>query len=260
MKKAYLAELVGTFFLVFCGCGSAVAFFSLIGNGPTAIGIVSVSLSFGFILTGIIYAIGHVSGAHVNPAVTVAAFLDKRIKGMDAAMYVLFQLAGACLAVIALMLVAGRGFGLGQTTVAKGFKLYQGFLLEVFLTMIFVTVILTATKKEETSKFAGLAIGMVLTVVHLIGFAITGPSVNPARSIAPALFMLAKDATAMKQIWVYIFGPLVGAGLGYLLYALITPGVLLFAFLKPDAAPAVKKTVPARKKTAAKKKTVKKKS
>jgi aquaporin Z len=226
MRK-YWAELIGTFVLVFGGVGSAV----LAGE---RIGYTGVSLAFGLSLLAMVYAIGPISGCHVNPAVTLGAFLDKRISARDAGFYVLAQVAGAILAAFVLLIIARGGAG-GYNPAASGFgangfadhspggyDLLSAFLIEVVLTAFLVFTVLAATDVAAPVGFAGLAIGLVLTLIHLVGIPVTNTSVNPARSIGPALFV---GGWALSQLWVFIVAPLLGGALAAWLYQLVrVPG------------------------------------
>lgn len=220
MKK-YAAELIGTFVLVFGGVGSAV----LAGSH---IGFVGVSFAFGLSLLAMVYTIGPVSGCHINPAVTFGVFLAKKIGGRDAIGYIIAQIIGAVIAAAAILFVAKGGPAGYDPTIAglgaNGFGVHSPgqfsmgacFLAEVILTMFLVLTVLGATDIKAPVGFAGLAIGLVLTLIHLVGIPITNTSVNPARSIGPALFV---GGWALQQLWLFIVAPLVGGGLAVLLYA-----------------------------------------
>lgn len=225
MYRKYLAEFVGTFLLVFLAVGSAV---SGIGgalgvdkNGPGS-GVVGVALAFGLVVLALAYAFGPISGTHVNPAVTLGALLAKRIPAAEAAGYVVAQFAGAILggAVLKLFVssfgVTDQTGGLGTNSYDNGSITMAGaFVLEVLLTAAFVLVILLVTEKVAAPGFAGLAIGLTLTAVHLVGIPLDGTSVNPARSFGPALF---EGGTALSQVWLFIAAPLVGSVVAALLW------------------------------------------
>lgn len=213
--KLYLAETVGTFVLVVGGVGSAV-----LAGGK--IGYVGVSLAFGLSLLAMAYAIGPVSGCHINPAVTVGALLTKKISAPNAALYIVFQIIGAIVGA-AVVLAIAKGAPLGYSAAASGlgangygehspagYSLASAFLAEVVLTMFLVLTVLGATDDKAPQGFAGLPIGFVLTLIHLVGIPITNTSVNPARSIGPALFV---GGWAVSQLWLFIVAPLIGAAI-----------------------------------------------
>lgn len=216
MKK-YVAELIGTFVLVFGGCGAAVfsAAFPQVG-----IGLLGVSLAFGLTVLGCAYALGPVSGCHLNPAVSVGLFAAGRFPAKDLPGYIVAQVLGATLAAACLLvLLKARPGGYDPAIgglAANGFgahspgKYGQGaaFLGEAVLTFIFLVVILGATSKNAAVGFAGVAIGLTLTLVHLIGIPLTNLSVNPARSTGPAIFV---GGWAVKQLWLFWVAPIIGA-------------------------------------------------
>ena len=224
MRKL-VAELIGTFVLVFGGCGSAVfsAAFPSVG-----IGLLGVSLAFGLTVLGCAYGLGHVSGCHLNPAVTVGLCAAKRFEWKDLPGYVGAQLVGGILAAGALvMLLKGQPQGYDPTAsglAANGFgdhspghySMGAALLAEFILTFIFLTVILGSTSKRAAAGFAGIPIGLTLTLVHLIGIPITNLSVNPARSTGPALFV---GGWALEQLWLFWVAPLAGAALAGLVGA-----------------------------------------
>jgi aquaporin Z len=209
--KKYLAELLGTFVLVLFGTGSAVI------AGKT-IGVLGIALAFGIAVLVMVYAIGAISGCHINPAITLAMLANGKIGGKDAALYILAQCIGAVIA-SALLLAVMTGNpsyvlatdGLGQNGYGSaspgGFSLLSGLIAEVVLTFIFIMVIFGATSKAAPAGFAGIAIGLSLTTVHLVGIQITGTSVNPARSLGPALIA---GGTALSQLWLFIVAPVIG--------------------------------------------------
>ena len=201
MKK-YIAEFVGTFVLVLVACGVAVV---------TSADVVATSLAFGLAIVAMAYSIGNVSGCHVNPAVSLAMLLTKKISLKDFVGYVVAQFLGAIAgaAVLGALLqsftsLGANGFGEGHLASTVWIAL----LVEAILTFIFVTVILGVTSKSENGNVAGLVIGLTLVLVHLIGIAFTGTSVNPARSFGPALLV---GGEALKQVWVFIVAPLIGS-------------------------------------------------
>lgn len=211
--RRYLAELIGTFILVVGGVGSAV-----LAGGK--IGYTGVSLAFGLSLLAMVYAIGPVSGCHINPAVTVGALLTRKIPPRDAALYIVAQIVGGIVGAAVILLIANgvpSGYsaatsGLGANGYAEhspaGYSLLSAFVAEVVLTMFLVFTVLGSTDDKAPIGFAGLAIGLVLTVIHLVGIPITNTSVNPARSIGPALFV---GGWALQQLWLFIVAPVVGA-------------------------------------------------
>jgi aquaporin Z len=227
MSRKYIAEFVGTFLLVFLAVGAAV--FGIGGGvgaegaGPAS-GTVGVALAFGLVLLALAYAFGPVSGTHVNPAVTLAMVLARRMPGSEAIGYVLAQFAGAIAggAVLKLFVssfgVTDRTGGLGTNAYGNGaINLAGAFVLEALLTAAFVMVILLVTERVASPGFAGLAIGLALTAVHLVGIPLTGTSVNPARSFGPALFA---GGDALGQVWLFILAPLIGAVLAVGVWAL----------------------------------------
>ena len=210
MKK-YLAEMVGTMVLVLMGCGVAVSLGCNNGDPETVIG---TSLAFGLSVVAMAYAIGGISGCHINPAITLGCLLTGRISGKDAGMYMLFQVIGAFIGSGLLALLTGsvENFdGTGANATQEGVSLLGGLLAEVIFTCVFVLVVLgTTDAKKGAGNFAGLAIGLSLVLVHLVCIRYTGTSVNPARSIAPAVF---QGGEALSQLWIFIVGPFAGAAL-----------------------------------------------
>lgn len=220
MQK-YLAEAIGTFALVFFGVGSAV-----LAGGD--IGYVGISFAFGISVVAMAYSIGHISGAHLNPAVSMGVLVAGKMSLGDFIGYVIGQVAGAIVAagviyVIATGKIAGHDVatdGLGQNGFGPGylgeFGLGAALIFEVVATALFITVILGVTQEgTATTGLAGLAIGLTLVMIHLVGIPITGTSVNPARSIGPALFA---GTGALAQLWLFIVAPLVGGAIGGLLF------------------------------------------
>jgi aquaporin Z len=212
------AEFLGTAWLVFGGCGSAVLAAAFPGLG---IGFVGVSLAFGLTVLTMAYAVGHVSGGHFNPAVTVGLWAGGRFKAGEILPYWAAQVLGAVFGAFVLSLIAtGRaGFDLAASGFAAngygahspgGYSLGAGFVAEVALTFFFLVVILGATDRRAPAGFAPVAIGLALTLIHLVGIPVTNTSVNPARSTAPALFV---GGWALAQLWLFWVAPIVGAGL-----------------------------------------------
>lgn len=209
MKK-YLCEFLGTCILVLFGCGVAVL---------TKADLIATSLAFGLTIVATAYVIGNVSGCHINPAVTFAMWIDKRISGKDFIGYVAAQILGAIIGSALLVIIINstgygdfRTLGLGAngygTEAASGITMLGALIVEIILTFVFVLSVLGVTKEKKNSSVAPIVIGLTLTLVHLLGIKLTGTSVNPARSIAPALFL---RGDALSQVWVFIVGPLVGA-------------------------------------------------
>jgi aquaporin Z len=211
--RPYLAELIGTFVLVFGGVGSAVL-------AGTHIGFVGVAFAFGLSLLAMVYTIGPISGCHINPAVTLGVLLAKKIGAKDAFFYVIAQCIGAIIASAAILVVArgtSSGYdpsvsGMGANGFLQhspdGYSMAACFLVEVILTMFLVLTVLGATHVSAPVGFAGIAIGLVLTLIHLVGIPIDNLSVNPARSLGPALFV---GGWAIQQLWLFIVAPLIGA-------------------------------------------------
>jgi aquaporin Z len=236
-----VAELIGTFWLVLGGCGSAVlaaGFMHTVGDTPVhlGIGLLGVSFAFGLTVLTMAYAIGHISGCHLNPAVTVGLAVGGRFPFADVPMYIIFQTVGAILAAFLILLIAsgssefllGAGSlavnGFGDLSPGK-FTMMAALITEVVMTAMFLIVILGATDKAASSGFAGLAIGLCLTLIHLISIPVTNTSVNPARSTGPALVLfLNGHPEALGQVWLFWVAPIVGAIIGAVLYALISSG------------------------------------
>lgn len=214
MKK-YLAEMIGTMVLVLMGCGSAIFAGNAAGAVSSGVGTLGVALAFGLSVVAMAYAIGGVSGCHINPAITLGVFLSGRMKGKEAGMYMLFQVIGAIIGSAILYLLVSTGAHNGPTATgsnsfADGMML-QAFIAEAVFTFVFVLVVLGATDSEKgAGNLAGLAIGLTLVLVHIVCIPITGTSVNPARSIGPALF---QGGEALSQLWLFIVAPFVGAAL-----------------------------------------------
>lgn len=212
MQRKIAAEAVGTFVLVFGGVGSAV----LAGEG---IGVLGIAIAFGLTVLAMAFAVGHISGGHFNPAVTIGLIVGKRFDSKDAPYYIAAQLAGAILGAGVLFVIAngldgfeaGDGFGANgyDDHSPAGYSLFAGLVAEVVLTGIFLVVILGATSKRAPAGFAPVAIGLALTLIHLVSIPITGTSVNPARSIGPALFV--GEGWAIGQLWLFIVAPIAGA-------------------------------------------------
>jgi aquaporin Z len=215
MKK-YFAEVIGTMVLVFMGCGAAVVLGAGVGAGH-----LPVALAFGLSIVAMAYVIGNVSGCHINPAVSLGALLDKRIKVVEFCGYVLSQIIGATIGA-GLLLVMVEVFGvhdhtgsLGSNEVANAGGIGGGLFVEIILTFIFVLTILGVTADKNKGNVAGIVIGLTLAFVHIVGIPLTGTSVNPARSIGPAIL---SGGQPLTDLWVFIVGPLAGATLAALVY------------------------------------------
>ena len=246
MKK-YLAECIGTFVLTFLGCGTAVS----LNCGVDTASVVGTAMAFGLSVIAMAYTIGGISGCHINPAITLGQYLTGRMNSKDCGMYIVFQVIGAILAAVVLFAIV-KSSGLvsadyyqelldkdnyelaGQlredkliTTTLTGanscaYGVWNGLIVETVLTTIFVLVVLGTTSKTNgaTNNFAGLAIGLSLVLIHLVGIRFTGTSVNPARSIGPALFA---GGDALKHLWVFIVGPFAGGALAAGIWKCIHP-------------------------------------
>ena len=222
LSKRLAAELVGTFWLVLGGCGSAVlaAAFPNVG-----IGLLGVSLAFGLTVLTMAYAIGHISGCHLNPAVSVGLMVGGRFKGSELIPYVIAQVLGAIVAAAVLYFIASgkAGFDLASGLASNGYADHSpgnysaasGFVTEVVMTFMFLLIILGATDKRVPAGFAPIAIGLALTLIHLISIPVTNTSVNPARSTGPALIV---GGWAVTQLWMFWVAPLIGAALAGLTY------------------------------------------
>jgi aquaporin Z len=219
MSKKLVAEFIGTFWLVLGGCGSAVLAGVFLKNGvPIGIGLVGVSLAFGLTVLTMAYAIGHISGCHLNPAVTLGLWAGGRHPTAEILPYVLAQVFGAIVgAFVLLMIASGQpGWGVESGLGANGFgahspggySLASGFLTEVVMTLMFLFIILGATDRRAPAGFAPVAIGLGLTLIHLVTIPVTGTSVNPARSTGPALMV---GGWALGQLWLFWVAPILGA-------------------------------------------------
>lgn len=219
MKK-YIAEAFGTFVLTLLGCGAAVS----LNCGYDAASVVGTAIAFGLSVVAMAYAIGGISGCHINPAITIGAYVAGRTSGKDLVGYVCGQVCGAIIAAAVLYAFVSTApeLAVGTTTGANACSGGQlnGFIVETVLTAIFVFVVLGATSKTNgaTNNFAGLAIGLTLILIHLVGINYTGTSVNPARSIGPAIF---EGGQAMSDLWVFIVAPSLGGVIAAVLWKLI---------------------------------------
>jgi aquaporin Z len=217
--------LIGTFSLVLFGCGSAVIS-GISQTGPSGIGILGIAIAFGFAVVAMAYAIGGISGCHINPAVTIGVLTAGKMSTKDAVGYIISQCIGAILGAFVLFIIASgkpdwqmKEWGLGANGWGEGYlggyNIISAFLIEVVMTFLFVFVILGTTSKFGNGAMAGLAIGVTLMLIHLVTIPVTGTSVNPARSLGPALFSGGK---ALSQLWLFFVAPIVGAVIAALLW------------------------------------------
>ena len=213
MKK-YIAEMIGTMVLVLMGCGSAV--FAGTVQPFSSVGTLGVAFAFGLAVLTMVYTIGKISGCHINPAITLGMLLSKRISGKDAGMYMIFQVIGAIIGSSILFILAKDSGSTTTLTGANGYHdLVPAFVAETVFTFIFLLVVLGSTSKGANTKFAGIAIGLALVLIHIVCIPITGTSVNPARSIGPALF---QGGEALSQLWLFIVAPFLGAAIAALVW------------------------------------------
>lgn len=225
--QKYVAEAIGTFWLTFAGCGSAVI---AAGFPQVGIGLLGVALAFGLSVVTMAYAIGHISGAHLNPAVTLGLAAGGRFPAGQVVPYIIAQVIGAIVASAVLYLIASgaAGFDLAKGFASNGYgehspghyNLVACLISEVVMTMVFLFVIMGSTHGKAPAGFAPLAIGLTLTMIHLVSIPVTNTSVNPARSTGPALFV---GGWALQQLWLFWVAPLVGGVLGGLLYRWLSP-------------------------------------
>ena len=211
--KRYISELIGTMVLVLFGCGSAAIAGQVLGT-------VGIALAFGLSIVAMAYVIGDISGCHINPAVSIGMWIDGRLETKDLLAYIVFQCIGAIIGIALLAVIINSapslgGYmatGLGQTGFGSassvGLGVVGAILVEIILTFVFVFTVLGVTKKAENATVAGIVIGLTLAFVHIMGIPLTGASVNPARSLAPALFL---GGQALEQVWVFILSPIIGA-------------------------------------------------
>ena len=216
MRK-YISEGIGTAVLVLFGCGSAAL-------GGSALGILGIAMAFGLSIIAMAYVIGKVSGCHVNPAVSLAMLIDGRMSGKDCICYVVAQVLGGLAGIgILYFIISSLGLnpteiGLGANGYAADFSVFGAIITEIVLTFVFILTVLGVTADESKSSIAGVVIGLTLAFVHILGIPLTGTSVNPARSFAPALFL---SGEALQQVWVFVFAPLVGAALAAVVYKFV---------------------------------------
>ncbi len=216
--KKYVAEVIGTCVLVTFGCGTAVAVGCDAENGC---GYILTALAFGLVIVAMAYSIGNISGCHINPAVSIAMLCRKQLSGVDFIGYIVSQCIGAALGCVILGIVFGWDCGFGANQIQAGWEngnVWAALLVEIVLTFVFVIAILGVTSRTSNTAVTGIVIGLTLTLVHILGIALTGTSVNPARSLMPALFA---GGEALSQVWIFIIGPLVGGVLAALVYTLL---------------------------------------
>ena len=221
--KRYIAELIGTMVLVLFGCGSAAIAGSFLGN-------LGIAMAFGLSIVAMAYVIGDISGCHINPAVSIGMWIDGRMEAKDLILYIVFQCIGAIIGIALLVAIINSsaylgGYlttGLGQNgfgaASSVGINVVGAIIVEIILTFVFVFTVLGVTKKTENATIAGIVIGLTLAFVHIMGIPLTGTSVNPARSLAPALFM---GGQALQQVWVFLLAPVVGAVIAGFLFKVL---------------------------------------
>ncbi len=225
MKK-YICELIGTMVLVLFGCGSAAVAGSVLGN-------LGIAMAFGLSIVAMAYIIGDISGCHINPAVSLGMWINKRMDTTDFIGYIISQCIGALIGIGILAFIINScsdlgGYmitGLGQngfgTASSVGISMTGALVVEIILTFVFVFTVLGVTRTQKTGPLAGIVIGLTLAFVHIMGIPLTGTSVNPARSLAPALVM---GGQALSQVWVFIVGPAIGAIIAGLIYKFLYSG------------------------------------
>ncbi len=218
--KRYISELIGTMVLVLFGCGSA----AIAGK---ALGTLGIAMAFGLSIVAMAYVIGDISGCHINPAVSIGMWIDGRLDAKDLVIYIIFQCIGAVIGIGILAVIINSAPSLGGylttglgangfgTASSVGLNVIGAVIVEIILTFVFVFTVLGVTKSEKTSAVAGIVIGLTLAFVHIMGIPLTGTSVNPARSLAPALFL---GGQALQQVWVFILAPIIGAVLAGLIF------------------------------------------
>lgn len=221
--KRYISELIGTMVLVLFGCGTAAI-------AGTMLGTLGIALAFGLSIIAMAYVIGDISGCHINPAVSIGMWIDGRMETKDLIFYIVFQCIGAIIGIAILAVIINSsaylgGYaatGLGQNGFGQassvGLNVVGAIIVEIILTFVFVFAVLGVTDKVENGAVAGIVIGLTLAFVHIMGIPLTGTSVNPARSLAPALFI---GGQALEQVWVFILAPVVGAIIAGLLYKVL---------------------------------------
>lgn len=226
MKK-YISEFIGTAVLVVFGCGSAVAANTLVGEAgielPLAFSTLLIAFAFGLSIVAMAYSIGNISGCHINPAVSLAMWITKKMETKDFIGYVIAQCIGAIAGASLLVFLFGSNASLGTNGYgdlsALGTDMSQAFVVEVVLTFTFLLAILGVTSKSENASTTGLVIGLTLTLIHILGIPFTGTSVNPARSLGPALLA---GGQALSQVWLFILAPLLGAAIAAVVWKIIS--------------------------------------
>ena len=236
LAQRFVAELIGTFWLVFGGCGSAVFAAAFLTPSPNVvnlgIGFYGVSLAFGLTVMTMAYAIGHISGCHLNPAVSIGLCIGKRFPASEVLPYIIAQVIGAIIGAGVIYLIASgkADFDLVKSGLASNgfgdhspgkYSLGAGLVAEIVLTFMFLMIILGATDKRAPQGFAPIAIGLGLTLIHLIGIPVTNVSVNPARSTGPAIFV---GGWALGQLWLFWVAPIIGAIVAGIVYPVISGG------------------------------------
>lgn len=227
LMKKLVAEFIGTAVLVIFGCGSAVAANTLVGELnigiPLAFSTLLIAIAFGLVIVAMAYSIGNISGCHINPAVSIAMLVSKKMTVQEFVGYIAAQFIGAIVGAGILCFIFGGNGALGtngfDTASALKATMPVAFVVEVILTFVFVIAILGVTSKVENSSVAGLVIGLTLTLVHILGIPFTGTSVNPARSFGPALLA---GGLALEQVWLFILAPLIGGVLAALVYKFLS--------------------------------------
>ena len=222
--KRYISELLGTMVLVLFGCGSAAIAGSILGT-------FGIAMAFGLSIIAMAYVIGDISGCHVNPAVSIGMWIDGRLDSKDLLAYIVFQCIGAIIGIALLVVIINcipslggyAATGLGQngfdSASSVGINVIGAIIVEIIMTFVFVFTFLGVTKRAENTAVSGIVIGLTLALVYLIGIPLTGASVNPARSLAPALFL---GGQALEQVWVFILAPVVGAVFAGITYKSLT--------------------------------------
>ena len=223
MKK-YIAEAFGTMVLTLVGCGTAV----FTGN------VVAIALAFGLSVVAMAYCIGPISGCHINPAITIGMLIDGRIEKNDATFYIVAQFIGGIIGALLLWIICGQADLIDMATCGLGtngygdlsatkITLFGAIIVEILLTAFFVLAALGVTSTKATAAQGGIVIGLALVLVHLMGIGLTGTSVNPARSLGPAIFRAFEDTLALQQVWVFIVAPIIGAVIAAFLWKYLKP-------------------------------------
>ena len=211
--KSYIAEFIGTCVLVVFGCGTACAV-----GCDTLPGYLITALAFGLVIVAMAFSVGNISGCHINPAVSLAMLISKKLSAKDFIGYVIAQCLGALAGAGILCIFFDRADGLGSNGLLNGTTVLKALIIEAILTFVFIFAILGVTSKVKNGSVAGVVIGLTLTLVHILGIYFTGTSVNPARSIGPALLA---GGDALKVVWIFIVGPFVGAAIAALVWKAI---------------------------------------